>query len=269
MIKALFFDIDGTLLTSSGRMSQKTKEVLKACREKGIKIFTATGRPPLLLKMLKLDAEEQEIIKDGGVFYNGACIHLNDTKIYTFLSDEVVTRSVEVVTAFEKVNVVVQMENENHSFRYLLPDDEYRYWGIKKSELVEFEKNSLNRVVKIAIFASSVLLGELREKIQASVGAEANMYVTGTGDFRLIELVDKKTSKMSGIKKTAAIYGWEDDEVAVFGDDYNDVEMLQGFKNSFAMGNACDEVKSHANHVTLGNNEEGIYHALHNVLKVV
>jgi len=69
MIKALFFDLDGTLLTSNKRLSDKTKTVLKVCREAGIKVFTATGRPPLLSKMLVLDSDEEEIIQDGGIFY--------------------------------------------------------------------------------------------------------------------------------------------------------------------------------------------------------
>lgn len=85
LIKALFFDLDGTLLTSSRKLSDKTKTVLKKCREVGIKVFTATARPPLLSKMLNLTTEEEEIIQDGGIFYNGGCICYNNKKLYTFL----------------------------------------------------------------------------------------------------------------------------------------------------------------------------------------
>jgi len=74
LIKALFFDLDGTLLTSSRKLSDKTKFALKSCKEKGIKAFVATARRPLLHKMLCLTPEEEEIIRDGGVFYNGGCI---------------------------------------------------------------------------------------------------------------------------------------------------------------------------------------------------
>jgi len=47
------------------------------------------------------------------------------------------------------------------------------------------------------------------------------------------------------------MFNLDKSEVAVFGDDYNDIEMLDGFDNSIVMGNACDEVKSHARYVTL------------------
>lgn len=51
MIKAIFFDLDGTLLNSKKKISDKTKSALKKCRENGISLFIATARPPILNKM--------------------------------------------------------------------------------------------------------------------------------------------------------------------------------------------------------------------------
>lgn len=268
MIKALFFDMDGTLLTSSGRISKKTIEALKACKELGIKVFTATGRPPLLAKMLNFGAEEQEIIKDGGVFCNGGCIRISDSCYYTCLPDEIVTKCIDAVIPFKEVNVVVQMENESHSFRYDLSDEDYRGWGVEKNELVPFERHKFGSVIKICFYTSGSFPKEMIEKLKESTGAEVNIYTYGD-DAMLVEVVDKKANKMLGIRRTVEMLGWSEDEIAVFGDDCNDVEMLGGFKNSIAMGNARDEVKSHAAHVTLSNNEEGIYHALHKILKLI
>jgi hydroxymethylpyrimidine pyrophosphatase-like HAD family hydrolase len=53
MIRALFFDFDGTLLDSKNKIPPKTLEALKICRKKGIYIFPTTGRPPLLKEMLQ------------------------------------------------------------------------------------------------------------------------------------------------------------------------------------------------------------------------
>ena len=48
MTKALFFDIDGTLVSfETHRIPSSTIEALEAARAKGLKIFIATGRPPL------------------------------------------------------------------------------------------------------------------------------------------------------------------------------------------------------------------------------
>lgn len=268
MIKALFFDLDGTLLTSSKHLSCKTISSLKKCREKGVKIFTATGRPPLLTKMLGLSAEEAEILKDGGVFYNGGCICCNDRKAYTFLPEEAVAKSVELIKLYNDVNLAIQLADERHSFRYRLPDNMCRLWGVENDELVSFENLNHKNIVKIVIFSPWETLPDLYGKLVGIAGTEANIYLTGTSDFKSIDVVNKGINKKLAIDSILDIYGFDHDEAAVFGDDYNDMEMLNGFRNSIAMGNACDEVKSAARHVTLGNDEEGIHYALSNILKL-
>lgn len=269
MIKALFFDLDGTLLTSSRKLSEKTKIALKACREGGIKVFTATARPPLLSKMLNLDMDEEEIIRDGGVFYNGGCICCNNKKIYTFLPEEAVIRSIEVIKLYKEANLAIQLKDERHSFRFSLPDNDYKLWGVNNDELISFENLKYAHVIKMVAFSPCDILPDLCDKLIDIVGIMANVYLTGRGDFRSIEVVDKQINKKLAIDRLINLCGFNHDEVAVFGDDYNDIEMLKGFRHSIAMGNACDEVKSCAGYITLGNDEEGIHYALRNILKLI
>jgi Cof subfamily protein (haloacid dehalogenase superfamily) len=269
MIKALFFDLDGTLLTSSRKLSDRTKTALKACREEGIKVFMATARPPLLSKMLDLSADEEEIIQDGGVFYNGGCICCKNEKIYTFLPEEAVIRSIEAIKPYKEVNLAIQMADERHSFRYSLTDKEYKLWGVNNSELIFFENLKYNHVIKIVVFSPWNLLSDLCDELIDTVGAMANVYLTGKNDFRSIEIVDKKINKKLAIDRIIDLCGFDYGEVAVFGDDYNDMEMLKGFKHSIAMGNACEEAKSCASYITYGNDEEGIHYALSDILKLI
>ena len=56
------------------------------------------------------------------------------------------------------------------------------------------------------------------------------------------------------------------DEVAVFGDDVNDLEMIAFYPRSVAMGNAVEQVKQAAGYVTKTNDEGGIAHALEQIL---
>jgi Cof subfamily protein (haloacid dehalogenase superfamily) len=269
MIKALFFDLDGTLLTSNKRLSDKTKTVLKVCRAAGIKVFTATGRPPLLSKMLVLDSDEEEIIQDGGIFYNGGCICCGNEKINTFLPEEAVIRSIEVIKPYHEVNLAVQMMDEMHSFRNSMQDKEYKLWGVNINELISFENLKYKHVIKMVAFSSWSLLPDLYNKLTDTVGEIANVYLTGRGDFRSIEIVDKEINKKLAIDRLIGLYGFSHDEVAVFGDDYNDMEMLKGFKYSIAMGNACEEIKACAGYVTLGNDEDGIDYALRDILNLI
>lgn len=77
----------------------------------------------------------------------------------------------------------------------------------------------------------------------------------------LIEVTPKAISKLSAIE---ILLNGNDtlNEVIAFGDNYNDVEMLSHVACSVAVGNAREEVKSIANHITLNNTEEGVAHFL-------
>lgn len=269
MIKALFFDLDGTLLTSAKKLSDKTKSALKACKGAGIKVFCATARPPLLAKMLNFTQEEEEILQDGGIFYNGGCICYGNTKLYTFLPEEAVRKSIEIIMQYGNTNFALQMMDEKHSFCFLLSDKEYRLWGVDYTDSIPLEDVIYSQVVKIVIFYPWEILPELRDKLINTVGTRANVYLTGREDFRSIEIVDKRVNKKLAIDRLISLCRLEYNEVAVFGDDFNDIEMIKGFKNSIAMGNACNEVKASAGYVTLGNDEEGIYYALRDILKLI
>ena len=68
MIKAAFFDVDGTLMDHSvGQIPEDTKEALKGLRQKGIRIFTGTGRH--ISELRKLGITELDF--DGHVLLNG------------------------------------------------------------------------------------------------------------------------------------------------------------------------------------------------------
>ena len=93
MIKALFFDLDGTLLDSKKQISPTTKNTLKKCIAKGYKLFIATARPPLLNRMLSWDDDTFGLFT-GGSYYNGGCIHIGEHKNYIFIDDEIVQKIV-------------------------------------------------------------------------------------------------------------------------------------------------------------------------------
>lgn len=63
-----------------------------------------------------------------------------------------------------------------------------------------------------------------------TMGTIVNVYLTGRDDFRSIEIVDKRVNKKLAIDRLINLCGFTDDEVAVFGDDFNDMEMLKGFQ---------------------------------------
>ena len=75
----------------------------------------------------------------------------------------------------------------------------------------------------------------------------------------LLEIIDKSVSKATGIEVLLKHYGFTLDEAIAFGDNYNDVEMLELIPQSVAMANAPDKVKKLAAAVTDSNEVGGIY----------
>lgn len=77
-----------------------------------------------------------------------------------------------------------------------------------------------------------------------------------------IDITLKNVSKGNAVKILANYYNLSLDNIAVFGDNDNDISMLNVTKNSFAMGNATEEVKNIANFVIDSNNEDGVAKAI-------
>lgn len=274
MLKAMFFDLDRTLLLSSGKLSEKTKKALHICKNKEIKIFVATARAPLLRKMLSFSDEEEYLLNEGGIFYNGGYICCSLFESYNPISQEAISKVLDIISDYNDVNISIQFTKDKHSFKYELTESEYSYWGFKKGEDTPFEEFSRNEVLKVTIFSKSLvntldnipssLYDSLRNEISPY---EANIYLTDMG--KVVQIVGANVSKRSAVEKIIKAFDIKPEEIAVFGDDYTDAEMLSAFENSVAMGNACDEVKSYAKHVTLSNDNDGIYYALRSILKVI
>ena len=75
----------------------------------------------------------------------------------------------------------------------------------------------------------------------------------------LVEIMQAGVSKESGIRTMLEYYGLTAKDALAFGDNYNDLEMLQFAGTSVAMGNAPDDVKKAASRVTESNEEDGIW----------
>lgn len=269
MIKALFFDLDGTLLNSDKRISSCTINALVECKNKGIKDFTATGRPPLLQYTLPLSSEELSLLDDGGVFYNGACISQGPYKKYFTLDEYVIDITVRTVQEYPGIKLALQGIGEKHSFNFEINEESFSAWGIVKKHLVPYDQFKTVKAVKLYIYSDnySIDLCELHDVLLQQVEKTANLYLTCCG--KSIEIVSKNISKKSGIEQIIKLSGIDRSEVAVFGDDTNDFEMLSGFPNSIAMGTAPDSIKAASSYITCDNNNDGIYYALRDYLGLI
>jgi hydroxymethylpyrimidine pyrophosphatase-like HAD family hydrolase len=277
-IRALFFDLDGTLLTSSKTLAESTVRALVECRRAGIGIHLATARPPTVDRQLTLPAEHMALLTGGGVFLNGALVRMGDRSEYRFLPVHGVRAMIDAAWPLAGVNIALQRSGERHAFRYPLPGDTCRLWGMRglgEPDCVPFPGpgEAPDDVAKVVLFGAvdairqgidlTDLYGTLRERVRGAV----RLYLTDNGT--VLQGMGAEVTKKSGVDIAVRLAGLAADEVAVFGDDVNDREMLASFRYSVAMANADPETRSVAAHVTLGNDDGGIAHALREILKIL
>jgi len=265
--RALFFGLDGTLLPSRKDIGPRTLAALKALRASGVPSFMATARPPHVERQLPLEAMGASFLARG-VFMNGAVVRVEEGFEYVPMDRGAAADAVALARSVDGLNAALQMPGNAHAFLYPLPAEEYRLWGlrgIRSEEIVPFpaaEEPLPEGVSKIVFFSRGNWLvdgrdlGSFHGELSRSIGDRATIYISDRQT--VVQAVGKGVSKRSGIERVAARLGLRSDEIAVFGDDVNDIEMLSSFPRSFAMGNALDEAKAAASRVIGHNDEEGI-----------
>lgn len=271
MIKVLFFDLDGTLLNSKKAISEQTKATLKKCTLKGIKLFIATARPPLLSRMLSWDTDILSLF-EGGSYYNGGCIEIGGYKEYVPISEEVVNGVIKLVEEYPHLNIALQMEDEYHALRFPLTEKAYASWGITASNCIQSDNSRTLKTVKILIFYENLIdsVTDIDSRLVSSLknlcSEQAQFYLD---KGKCVVITGLSVNKYESIEKIRTRLKLEKDELAVFGDDINDVEMLSSYSNSIAMGNADVHIKNIAKYVTLDNDHDGIHHAILNILNLI
>lgn len=253
--KAIFFDVDGTLLSfKTHQVSKGTIRAFEELRKRGILTFLATGRPKALLPKIPLSF-------DGYVLMNGG---------YCFVGDKVLVRH-----PVDRGDLEVWLRHcrDNGMSTMAFTEDESYVSAVDESCL------EINRQMGIGDCATRPL-EELGEKdvfqflaIQPAYrDAETLRMLPHCRMPRWHELfcdvIPDGISKAVGIREVVQLLGIPLEETMAFGDGQNDIEMLELVGNGVAMGNASDEVKRHAKHVTTSVDEEGVMTALKS-LKVI
>ena len=81
-------------------------------------------------------------------------------------------------------------------------------------------------------------------------------------DLCIVDVLNHGCSKGHALRRWAEHRGIERQQVMAIGDNYNDIEMLEFAGVPVIMANACDELKQNGWMVTLGNNQDGVAHAV-------
>ncbi len=255
-IKALFFDVDGTLIgLKSHQLNETDVASLAALKEKGYLLFIATGRDFCIPEeIVQLKPIMQYLT--GYVDVNGQHCALTDgTEISSHpLSDEDFI-PMRAVCEREHLSMLYRAGNSNYITE--MTDRVARYWvwmGIDAPEVRPMDPG-IRDIPKLCIHCSE----EEEERFLKPL-----MKHTWTARITpdLIDMIPEGVGKAEGIREICRYFGIRIEETMGFGDGQNDLDMLNLVGTAVAMENAADNIKAAADHVTAVTEEAGITQAL-------
>ena len=250
MIKAVFFDIDGTLLShKSGQVPEDTREALGSLREKGILIFTSTGRHILELDELPV----RDLTFDAYVLLNGQlCLDRERKVLYASpIPEEDIRR---ILPRFEGGDVPVAFVEKDRIYINWIGERVRREQQEISSELPTVGCYTGNPVYLVNVFEQDSVVDNIMEEMPHCKVTRWNSFGT--------DIISVSGGKVTGMERLLKHFGIAREECMAFGDGENDMEMLQFAGIGVAMGNAEDEVKVCADYVTDDIDKGGIRKAL-------
>ncbi len=254
MIKALFLDIDGTLLSfKTHSIPPSAVAAINAAQAQGVKIIIATGRAMPLITVL------DGISPDGYITTNGCnCFDAQKRSIY----------KCPIRHEDMKALVAYLEETGNKMPMAFCADD--RVFLNTVTPLVE----EIGEMLNIPIFDVEPLAHALETDI-----TEIIAYFTKEEEQAIFaplmphcefprwhpkftDIVMQGHNKQTGIDRMTAHFGIDLSETMAIGDGGNDIEMLQHAAIGVAMGNATEVVKAVADYVTAHVDEDGLAKAI-------
>lgn len=285
MIKLIAADMDGTLIGENHDISKENIDAIKTAQKNGIKFAIATGRAycdvePLLNKHdLQCDcvvlngAEYRDMngnIVEHAYIEKSRAVEILETMKCADLSIEIYTddgfyttnTKEETLAGMIKRSITFHPELKNKEEQLKYAKNNLHFKNMKYITDINEFLNKSNNIAKFVSFAESKeTIDMLREKMEALNG----LAVSGSFPTN-IEVNHKNAEKGKILAKVAEKFKIKKDDVVVLGDGLNDYSMFTEFKNSFAMGNAVNEIKEVAKYITDTNMNSGVAKAIYRIL---
>ena len=251
---ALFFDIDGTLVSfKTHQIPDSTIQALTLAKQAGHRIFIATGRPPLIIT--NLGAIEHLI--DGYVTINGALCFIGDkvlkckeiaNQTARFVVNDALEKSYGLIMVGEKDVAVL----DPHGLVDRIFRQEICVENLDKARPAE-------EVLQQRVFQLTPFFDEDYEK---EIMARLTDCTVGRWHPAFADITAKGADKGEGLLAMTQHLGLDPKYTLAFGDGGNDSSMIRTAGIGVAMGNAMDSLKQEADYVTTSVDDDGISNAL-------
>lgn len=253
-VKMVVCDLDGTLLYSPAKITDRTKQAIRALRKKGILFGICSGRSAIALKkMVQVWGIENDVDFvlgfNGGMYWDPKTDTVEETH---HLSAEDIQPIFDACKGYafdfgEYQGKKMLATRKNVLSARMASRNKLDFCTVQAEELKQ-------PALKLMAIGMPWTLSKWLKSGRKDSLKQARVF--RSGPF-LLEFVHPRLSKLEGIKKAAEKYGIELDEIVTFGNDNNDLEMLAG-TNGVAMANSLEAIKKAAPYQTDSNRKDGV-----------
>ena len=263
MYKAVFLDMDGTLLRSDHSVSEQTVQTIQTLTGKGISVILVSARPINAVlptfRHIGLPAHTPLIT------LNGSYIVENEQPIFqAMIPPDLTLRVAEEVRPF-KATIAYYLQREWFSeVRDAWTDHEQKIMdvAVEVGPIDELVSDWAARKIgpnKMMVMSEPPTIARIQQHLRSVYNGRLNIYPSKA---TYLEVMDTRGSKSNAVKFVSERLGLAPAEIIAMGDNYNDVEMIQFAGIGVAMGNAPDDIKAVADYVTDTNNNDGVRKAM-------
>ena len=264
MIRMIATDLDGTLLSSGGReVHEKNRAALAKAAEAGVKVVICSGR-------LFTGALRYALIAPGNqpmVCVNGAQIRMSRTGEYLFRGPIREAEALAALLRLKEAGMKPWFYIGDACFAEEYTDDLdklVRRTGIHAEIVASLEQKIPDGPDKILGILPEDRIPPLQESMERDFAGK--LYVTRALPWQ-IEIMAPGSTKGKALQWLARQYGIARNEIAVFGDNYNDLEMFSAAGVKVAMRNGVDALKEQADIIAPANDEGGVGQVLEDLLR--
>lgn len=277
MKKLITIDLDGTLLSDDGTISEINVEAIHEAQNTGHIVAISSGRSKQDTAHILTNAGIQCPMTTG----NGGKSYHDGQELQTWtLTDNIVTELVSILeqaNAYyeiytkegimynpnqeeiltEEINLLKQETNESMEWAETIFQIQMSQHGLIPVE--DYQTMDLNGLGIYKVFILSFDKHKLAQLNTLLTDKEVSLTTSG---HQKLEISHQHASKGNGLVFMANHFQIPMKNTVAIGDNFNDLSMIQIAGTGIAMGNAEDAVKKQSTHVTLPYNENGVAYAL-------
>ena len=245
MIKLIASDLDGTILRHGAQsVDDSTIEVISKLLDAGIMFAPASGRQIVSLKRLFAPVSDRLVY----ISENGALSEYQGEVIAKTAMDRKLAMDI-IEDVYEQPYCEVLISGQHTA--YIKPKtEEYLY---RMTKVVNYKTTMIDKftdidddILKIAVCDMSGIKNSKdhffnKWKGQASIAVSGDLY---------LDFMESSVTKGKAMRQLQEYFGLSRDECMAFGDNYNDIDMLDSVTHSYVMETAADDIKKHGKYIT-------------------